>query len=110
RDKPAEYARFALTLDAVLAIAVAAAIGTIRRADVARAAAVVLVASTAYAGFWYVRNFVAGASDRSTRHATAEALATFQRPDRVLAVWAEPAPYCLPPVDLFDWRIVLLPR
>jgi hypothetical protein len=27
-----------------------------------------------------------------------------------LAVYADPAPYCLPPVDLFDGRILLLPR
>ncbi len=27
-----------------------------------------------------------------------------------LAIDAEPAPYTLPPVDLFRWKIVLLPR
>ena len=27
-----------------------------------------------------------------------------------IAVYADPAPYCLPPVDLFTWKIVLLPR
>ena len=28
----------------------------------------------------------------------------------VLAVDAEPAPYTLPPVDLFRWKVLLLPR
>ena len=27
-----------------------------------------------------------------------------------LTIYAEPAPYCLPPVNLFDWTIVLAPR
>jgi hypothetical protein len=28
----------------------------------------------------------------------------------VLYITAEPAPYCLPPVNLFRWRMILLPR
>ena len=27
-----------------------------------------------------------------------------------LAIVAEPAPYCVPPVDLFRWQLVLLPK
>jgi hypothetical protein len=109
RDKPAEYARFALTLDVALALAIAAAVSTLKPA-LARAVAVVLVALSALAGSKYLVHFIADASDRSTRLEAAIEIDAQRRPGRTLAVRAEPAPYCLPPVNLFDWRIVLLPR
>jgi len=28
---------------------------------------------------------------------------------RTLGIYADPAPYCLPPVDLFNWQLIRLP-
>jgi hypothetical protein len=110
RDKPAEYARFALTLDVGLILATAGAVGFFKRPDLAGSAVGVLVGCTAFFGVRHTLDFVHATGPQATRDTTAEALAAKQRPGRMLLVWAEPAPYCLPPVDLFDWRIVLLPR
>lgn len=110
RDKPAEYARFALTLDVALAITAAVAVGMMRRKPLQWLTAMLLVGSTALSGGAYVANFIEDTRPNSTRRSAANELARIERPGRVLAVWAEPAPYCLPPVNLFDWRIVLLPK
>ncbi|HSV14608.1 MAG TPA: glycosyltransferase family 39 protein [Tepidisphaeraceae bacterium] len=109
RDKPAEYARFALTLDVMLAIATAKALSMLTP-TAARGAAVMLLALSAVAGGKYVAHFRGDHGDQSTRLRAAIELQRQSRPGRTLAVLAEPAPYCLPPVNLFDWRIVLLPR
>jgi hypothetical protein len=108
--KPAEYGRFAMTLDVLLAIGAAAAIGSMGRAGGSRLAALVLIICTGAGGLRYVANFVAGATASSSRLKVAGILAGLNQSERVLAVSAEPAPYCLPPVNLFDWKIVLLPR
>jgi hypothetical protein len=110
RDKPAEYARFALTLDVGLILSAAGTVGFLKRPDIAGMAVGALVGCTAFFGVRYTFDFVRAAGPRASREAAADALAVMQRPGRTLLVWAEPAPYCLPAVDLFDWRIVLLPR
>jgi hypothetical protein len=57
----------------------------------------------------YVQRFVDDASDAPTRFQAAARLA--ELPDSIpIAVEAEPAPYSLPPVDVFTHPIVLLPR
>jgi Dolichyl-phosphate-mannose-protein mannosyltransferase len=105
RDKPAEYARFALMLDVALALAVAAAVVRVRWMGLQVAIVLLMIYCTGAVSARYVANFLAAGS----RLMGAATLAQLQRPGRVLAVWAEPAPYCLPTVDLFAWKIVLLP-
>jgi Dolichyl-phosphate-mannose-protein mannosyltransferase len=110
RGKPAEYGRFALTLDVMLALAVAAAVGSIGKSSGSRIAAAMLVICTGLGGVRYVANFVQDSTIDSSRRVAGEELSQLTRKARVIAVTAEPAPYCLPPVDLFDCKIVLLPR
>lgn len=105
QNKPAEYARFALVLDIALALAVAVAVGSLRSTGLRTVILLAMLYCTGATSLKYVGNFLAPGS----RPNGAATLAQLQRPGRVLAVWSEPAPYCLPPVDLFAWKIVLLP-
>ncbi len=105
QNKPAEYARFALPLDVTLAMAVAAAAASLRSAALQAVILLALVYCTGASSLRYMANYFA-AGNRSNGAAT---LSELQRPGRVLAVWSEPAPYCLPAVDLFNWKILLLP-
>ena len=45
----------------------------------------------------------------STRLTAAGRLAAVSSGDKTIDVTADPAPYDLPPIDLFTWRIVLVP-
>ena len=108
--KPAEYGRFAIVPAAMLTIAAAAAVvrlpATARERTMASA---LLVVVTAFFGSRYLINFVADGRPGSTRMAAAKQLDATNLTANRLAVWADPAPYGLPPVDLFSWRIELLP-
>ena len=109
-DKPAEYARFALTLD--VGAAVLAAVAILRLPVRPREAALaggLLVAATALFGLRYDLNAIADTGAASSRSMAAAQLARLARPGRTLAIGADPAPYRLPPVDLFAWRIVRRP-
>ncbi len=109
--KPAEYGRFAVFPDVALGLAAVLAVGRLIRHRVWRAAvlcAIVLV--TAGPGARYLRGFVRDSRPSTSRVRTAHDLRTLQGVGaRSLGLLAEPAPYSLPPVDLFTWRIVLLP-
>ena len=108
--KPAEYARFALTPDVAIGVLAAAAVaGLPLRPREARLAGGLLVAATALVGMRYDLNFLADSRPTSTRREAARTLAAVA-PGGTLAVTADPAPYGLPPVNLFTWRLVLLPR
>jgi hypothetical protein len=108
--KPAEYARFALTFDVLAGILAAVAVARLPlRPREAAMAGVLLVAATALYGLRYDLNFLADNRPNSTRRTVARQLARLATPGRTLVVSADPAPYVLPPVDLFAWRIVLLP-
>ncbi len=109
--KPAEYARFAATADVAVALLAAAGIGRLPLRPREQAmAGLLLVACTGLYGLPYDLNCLADAGPRSTRRLAAARLAGLSTPGRTLAVTADPAPYGLPPVDLFRWRIVLLSR
>jgi hypothetical protein len=113
-DKPAEYARFALLPDVALCIAADTGVGQLVRGRVTRPLALgALCAVTALWGASYVWHFIRDCGPHSTRMIAADRLREREattRPGRTLTVIAEPAPYCMPPVNLFDWRIVLSPR
>ena len=108
--KPAEYARFALTLDVALTIAAAAAVARLplRPREAAMAGLLLVVATGLYAPR-YDLNDLADEGPTSTRLDAARRLAALASPGRPLVVSADPAPYGLPPVDLFAWQITLVP-
>jgi hypothetical protein len=111
--QPADYARFALPFDVFLAIEAVVAVETFIRNRRWRATCyTLLVATTAFMGIQYLIGF-----ERDSRPQTSRTIAAVQLADLlkrngggVLASGEEPAPWSLPPVDLFRWKIVLPPR
>ena len=103
--KPPEYARFGLLIDATLVIAAFVAIVRMRSAKAQAAVVVLLVLFTAIHGFVYVRAFVRDSAPLTSRLAAAEKLEGRD----VIRVKAEPAPYVMPPVNLFETQLILDP-
>ncbi len=109
--QPGEYGRFALFSDVALAIA---AVVTARRYLETRGrrwvAVAFLVLTTALPGGGYLAGFVRDSSPETSRTQAARTLQHLQASGASrLGILAEPAPYVLPPVDLFRWQILLLP-
>ncbi len=106
-----EYARFAMLVDATLGLAAVVALDAFTRYWNRRTICqIVLLFATAVPGAGYVWAYVRDYLPDTTRNVQAEHLADLQRGGaRTLAVDRVPAPYCLPPVNLFEWRICLLP-
>lgn len=112
--KPGEFGRFFLLPDIALMIAAVAAVGRFLRTNTAKViAGVALIVATAGFGWSYEADFVKDASADTSRLSVAEGLETYRQHSAhppTLGLYDDPAPYNLPPVDLFGWRIVLLPR
>jgi hypothetical protein len=109
--KPAEYARFSLLPDVGLMIAAVCA-GHAFVHDQRRRRAVLLMIPvvTAFFGLRYVEGFLKDSSMATSRVVAAEkGRVLVTEGTRIIAVTAEPAPYCVPPVNLFDAVIVLTP-
>lgn len=108
--KPGEHARFALF--PAVALLVFAAAGAWRLGRGTWLAGVVLgliVVRVGLGGAGYVWHFINDAT-RPTRLIAADRLRQILPPGGTLAISAEPAPYACPPVNLFDHRLLLLPR
>jgi hypothetical protein len=105
--KPGEYARFAVFVDVALMLIAFLAIGAMPRGRIAAGMALVILA--AVYSITYERGFVGDATIRNTRMKSAGEIVRGAPDNRTLYITAEPAPYGLPPVNLFYWRIVLLP-
>src|SRR5262249_26567367 len=105
--KPGGYGRFALLPAALLCLKVII-FPWIATAGRSRAAycLIVLLAAIPF-GSIYLAHFVADSREPTTRILVAEWL---RRDSGSLALVAEPAPYDMPPVDLWRWRLQLLPR
>jgi hypothetical protein len=111
--QPADYARFALPFDVFLSIEAVVAIATFIRRPRARVMAYgLLVFTTATSGWHYVIGFVRDSTDQTTRLvAAAQIHDLLGTHDHVLlASREEPAPWSLPPVNLFRWRVIVVPR
>ncbi len=110
--KPGEYGRFALYVDIVLAIEALAAVQTFARSRASQLALVtILLLSSGLLGMRYLAGFIRDSGTANSRLAAARILADSHRQGKhVLRIADEPAPYCLPPVDLFSWQIELAPR
>ena len=110
--KPGEFGRFMLLGDLFLAIeAIVAAATFLPRARTGPAVAILLALTAAIPGFSYLRAFVRDSQTPNSRLVAAERLRQlYPAEHQTIAVYADPAPYCLPPVDLFRGRILLLPK
>ncbi|MGQ9649145.1 MAG: glycosyltransferase family 39 protein [Phycisphaerae bacterium] len=108
----AEYARFALFVDVTLCLAAVVALDTFTRYWKLRTVCqVLLLLATAVPAAAYVESFLRDGAPHHTRLRQAEQLAQLHRNGaRTLLTDRAPAPYCLPPVNLFDWTIILAPR
>jgi hypothetical protein len=112
--KPGEYGRFATFPDVALAIAaVSGAALWVRQRLVAGAILSLLLLATAGRGLDYVGGFLADARHPTSRLDAAQWIALSNlaagRSTTTIATWAEPAPYVMPPVNLFRDRLLLLP-
>jgi hypothetical protein len=110
-DKPGEYGRFALLPDVALGIAAVIGVARIAKRPILRVPLLaILVISTVFFGAAYVWHFIRDAQPMSSRLIAAKRLAEQASAGaRKLEITAEPAPYSMPPVDLFTWQITLLP-
>jgi hypothetical protein len=110
--KPGEYGRFAIVADIVLGMACSIWIGrsSLRRFERVEMLLLILLL-TALGGGEYLGNFVADSGATPRRIELAELLdSTRTAGATTLGVYDDPAPYSLPPVDLFRWHIFKLPR
>jgi hypothetical protein len=128
--KPGEFGRFMLLPDIFLMIEAVVAIATYlpepveqpvfsarglawsqnRRGVVRTITATVLLAATGLGAFTYVNGFYADSQPLTTRQREAvEIQLRYQAGARSLALASDPAPYCLPPVDLFQWTLMKVP-
>jgi hypothetical protein len=98
-NKPPEYARFALFIDIALAIFACLA---------AKRAAILVVLITAFFGAAYEIAFIGDCGGETSRIQAARVIQNLHGME--LSVWKEPAPFSVPPVDLFRWKIVLPPK
>lgn len=109
--KPGEYGRFAVFLDLALMLGTMAGLSrVIRDARGAAVASALVVAGTAVFGSFYWAGFLRDCRPTTSRLAAAEVIRAAERGGAgSVAIWAEPAPYSMPPVDLFRCRLLLLP-
>jgi hypothetical protein len=87
----------------------------IRKPTAQIVAGLILVAATAAYSAAYIHGFLADASLNNSRLALAgtlnDDLEKITPAGRAtMGIYAEPAPYDLPPIDLFRWRLILLPK
>jgi 4-amino-4-deoxy-L-arabinose transferase-like glycosyltransferase len=110
-NKPGEYGRFAVLPDVGLAISAVAGICAWMHRPVARRIAfAVLVLSVIPCGLAYEWQFVRDSREPQTRLIAAARLAALSSDVSTIVLPAEPAPYNLPPVNLFERKLILTPR
>ncbi|MEO6437210.1 MAG: glycosyltransferase family 39 protein [Tepidisphaeraceae bacterium] len=112
KDKPPEYARFALVVDALLLVAAFGGIALLRAARLRVTLGVATTALTLFFGVPYIAAFVRDSGPVTSRLRAAEDIAVLTRTSGIarIVLDAEPAPYSAPPINLFRNRLVLEPR
>ncbi|MCC6239043.1 MAG: hypothetical protein IT448_01905 [Phycisphaerales bacterium] len=110
KDRPTEFARFAALGHIALLLAAIGLIAQLRQPATRALVWVALIGWVGISGLGYLKAFQDDAQQRGSRQMGAEILQILHASGyRTLYVQAEPAPYCLPPVDLSSWQIILLP-
>jgi len=108
--KPGEYGRFALPVDVLFVVGSALAQSEFKRTRDRAAMGLLMCVMLLPTSASYLLGFVQDAFGHSTRFRTAEELQQWSANGAsTLAINSEPAPYVLPPVDLFEWKIILMP-
>jgi 4-amino-4-deoxy-L-arabinose transferase-like glycosyltransferase len=113
-NKPGEFGRFEVYISVVLMMAVATEVARImkRSSWAGIVAALLFTCTTGFCGLRYLQQFRADATNDNTRMAAAAYLAgaLAGEPRATVGVFAEPAPYAVPPmdftrVDVLYWRV-----
>ncbi|UCG32697.1 MAG: glycosyltransferase family 39 protein [Phycisphaerales bacterium] len=113
-NKPGEFGRFGIYVSLVLMLAVATEVARIvkRSGWAGILAALLFICTTGVCGLRYLQQFRADATNANTRMAAAAYLADVLagRPEASVGVFANPAPYAVPPmdftrVDVLRWRV-----
>ena len=109
-EKPGEYARFGLLIDITLMLITIVGAASVLKQNPARLALMgLLCAGCCVWSAGYVWHFGSDATARTSRIIGAQRLETLRKRGAAeLAVYSDPAPYCLPPANLFQWKITLL--
>jgi hypothetical protein len=110
-DKPGEFGRFLLLTDVFLLVEAFVLLGTYIQPPIQTAAALIGVVVTGWFGWPYLQGFLRDRNAQTSRLVAAHEIEEFRKAGakRVL-VMAEPAPYAVPPLNLFDWEVILVPR
>ncbi len=110
-NQDAAYGRFALLADMVLCMAAVVILGRMVRHGFGRVVILsFLLAATAFAGYDYLQAFQNDTRGLTSRLATACNIRQLEGRATALGVFNNPAPYSVPPVNLFHWRLELLPE
>lgn len=109
-SKPGEYGRFASFVDTGLMLLAFIGIArSIRSRPMRMIMAIALVAGPIVYSAAYESGFIGDSGSSNSRIQASATIEAKLQNSPVLYLAAEPAPYCLPPVNLFRWRMVLLP-
>ncbi|NLX13564.1 MAG: glycosyltransferase family 39 protein [Phycisphaerales bacterium] len=110
-NQNADYGRFALLAEVLLGIMAMVILGRVIRQTGPRAVAFsVMWATTAFWGYDYLQAYKNDSTGLTSRLAVAWNIRQFEDQAKTLGVFNDPAPYSLPPVNLFHWRLELLPK
>jgi hypothetical protein len=108
--QPGPYGRFALLLDIALGITVMVSL-TRLRVGYQVAVSIPCVLVTCLWTFHYLSGLAFDCSDAPSRLERADKLAWHaDYGEESIAVFAVPAPYVMPPVNLFQYRVLLMPK
>jgi hypothetical protein len=108
---PGEFGRFFVLPDVVLLIAALVAIVKLTPNVWMRLASwVIVIGGGVLFGSNYLGGFVRDSRPITGRMLYAERLHELNEAGmKTMGIYADPAPYCLPPVDLFSWQLIRLP-
>jgi len=109
--QPGEFGRFAILVDVFLLIEALAAVATFLSQRWGTVIGIILLLTALIPGASYLHGFHRDCQPNNNRMQFAQGLSQLQHEGAsTMAVFAEPAPYCLPPVDLWKWKLILLPK
>jgi hypothetical protein len=109
--KPGEYARFALFPDILLTMTAILGIAHFAPNRFAKFPLILFILGTqSFHTLEYLQGFAIDTGPGASRRFSASYLSYMSSNSTKLLIEAEPAPYILPPVDLFHWELLLPPR